>query len=44
MNIEKFAERVRGFVQSAQSLAVREGRQQFSPLHILKVLDAVATA
>src|SRR5580765_6402606 len=38
MNIEKYTERSRGFVQSAQSLAVREGHQQFSPLHILKVL------
>ncbi|ABD08935.1 AAA_5 ATPase [Rhodopseudomonas palustris HaA2] len=38
MNPEKYTERVRGFVQSAQSLAVREGHQQFSPLHILKVL------
>ncbi len=38
MNIEKFTERARGFVQSAQSLAVREGHQQFTPLHLLKVL------
>ena len=38
MNIEKYTERVRGFIQSAQSLAMREGHQQFSPLHILKVL------
>lgn len=38
MNIEKYTERVRGFIQSAQSLATREGHQQFSPLHILKVL------
>src|SRR5262252_8050077 len=38
MNIEKYTERSRGFVQSAQSLAVREGHQQFSPLHLLKVL------
>ncbi|MBB4197383.1 ATP-dependent chaperone ClpB [Rhodoblastus sphagnicola] len=38
MNFEKFTERARGFVQSAQSLAVREGHQQFSPLHMLKVL------
>jgi len=38
MNIEKYTERVRGFIQSAQSLAVREGHQQFLPLHILKVL------
>ncbi|MCD0423871.1 ATP-dependent chaperone ClpB [Rubrivivax sp. JA1024] len=38
MNVEKYTERVRGFIQSAQSLAMREGHQQFSPLHILKVL------
>jgi ATP-dependent Clp protease ATP-binding subunit ClpB len=38
MNIEKYTERVRGFIQSAQSLAVRDGHQQFSPLHLLKVL------
>ena len=38
MNIEKYTERARGFIQSAQSLAMREGHQQFSPLHILKVL------
>src|SRR6202165_1856935 len=38
MNIEKYTERARGFIQSAQSLAVREGHQQFSPLHMLKVL------
>jgi ATP-dependent Clp protease ATP-binding subunit ClpB len=38
MNFEKFTERTRGFVQSAQSLAVREGHQQFTPEHILKVL------
>src|ERR1700755_2624697 len=38
MNIDKYTERSRGFVQSAQSLAVREGHQQFSTLHVLKVL------
>src|SRR5213595_2948898 len=38
MNIEKYTERSRGFIQSAQSLAMREGHQQFSPLHVLKVL------
>ncbi|MFX9189102.1 Clp protease N-terminal domain-containing protein, partial [Acinetobacter baumannii] len=38
MNIEKYTDRVRGFIQSAQSLATREGHQQFSTLHILKVL------
>jgi ATP-dependent Clp protease ATP-binding subunit ClpB len=38
MNIEKYTERSRGFIQSAQSLAMRDGHQQFSPLHLLKVL------
>lgn len=38
MNIEKYTERARGFIQSAQSLAMREGHQQFSTLHLLKVL------
>ena len=38
MNPEKYTERARGFIQSAQSLAMREGHQQFAPLHILKVL------
>jgi ATP-dependent Clp protease ATP-binding subunit ClpB len=31
-------ERARGFVQAAQSLALREGHQRFSPDHLLKVL------
>src|SRR6202522_2729635 len=38
MNIEKYTERARGFIQSAQSLAMRDGHQQFSTLHVLKVL------
>src|SRR6476659_6131796 len=38
MDIEKYTERASGFIQAAQSLAVREGHQQFSPLHVLKVL------
>src|SRR5512139_1948373 len=38
MNIEKYTERSRGFIQSGQSLAMREGHQQFSTLHLLKVL------
>src|SRR6266481_1012344 len=38
MNIEKYTERARGFIQSAQSLAMRDGHQQFSTLHMLKVL------
>ncbi|WP_116652747.1 ATP-dependent chaperone ClpB [Pelagibacterium sediminicola] len=38
MNIEKYTERARGFIQSAQQLALSRGHQQFVPLHILKVL------
>ena len=38
MDFEKYTERARGFIQSAQALALREGHQQFSPNHILKVL------
>jgi ATP-dependent Clp protease ATP-binding subunit ClpB len=38
MNFEKFTDRARGFVQSAQGLALREGHQQFAPDHLLKVL------
>jgi ATP-dependent Clp protease ATP-binding subunit ClpB len=38
MNFEKYTDRARGFVQSAQSLAAREGHQQFAPEHLLKVL------
>src|ERR1700681_959963 len=38
MNQEKYTDRARGFVQSAQSLAQREGHQQFSTEHLLKVL------
>ena len=38
MDFEKYTERSRGFVQSAQSLALREGHQRFSPEHLLKVL------
>jgi ATP-dependent Clp protease ATP-binding subunit ClpB len=38
MNFDKYTDRSRGFVQSAQSLAQREGHQQFSSEHLLKVL------
>ncbi len=38
MDFEKYTDRARGFVQSAQSLALREGHQQFAPEHVLKVL------
>jgi ATP-dependent Clp protease ATP-binding subunit ClpB len=38
MDFEKYTERSRGFLQSGQTLALREGHQRFTPLHILKVL------
>ena len=38
MNMEQYTERVRGFMQSAQSRALADGHQQFTPEHILRVL------
>jgi ATP-dependent Clp protease ATP-binding subunit ClpB len=38
MDFEKYTERSRGFVQSAQGLATRRGHQRFVPEHLLKVL------
>jgi ATP-dependent Clp protease ATP-binding subunit ClpB len=38
MDIEKFTERTRGFIQSAQGLALRSNHQYFKPEHLLKVL------
>lgn len=38
MNIDKYSERVRGFLQSAQTKALADGNPQFTPEHILKVL------
>ena len=38
MDFEKFSDRTKGFIQSAQSLALREGHQRFAPEHILKVM------
>ncbi len=38
MNFDKYTDRAKGFVQAAQNLALREGHQQFSPEHLLKVL------
>jgi ATP-dependent Clp protease ATP-binding subunit ClpB len=38
MDFEKYTDRARGFIQSAQALALREGHQQFAPEHLLKVL------
>ena len=38
MNFEKLTDRSKGFFQSAQSLAIREGHQRLTPEHLLKVL------
>ncbi|TIV09593.1 MAG: ATP-dependent chaperone ClpB, partial [Mesorhizobium sp.] len=38
MNLEKYSERVRGFIQSAQTMALSRNHQQFTPEHMLKVL------
>jgi ATP-dependent Clp protease ATP-binding subunit ClpB len=38
MNTEKYTERARGFLQAAQTIALREGHQQFTPEHLLKAL------
>ncbi|MCA0400688.1 MAG: ATP-dependent chaperone ClpB [Proteobacteria bacterium] len=38
MDTEKYTERARGFIQAAQTIALREGHQQFSPEHLLKAL------
>jgi ATP-dependent Clp protease ATP-binding subunit ClpB len=38
MDFEKYTERSRGFLQSAQGLALRSGHQRFLPEHLLKVL------
>ena len=36
MDFEKFTERARGFVQAAQTIAMREYNQQVTPEHLLK--------
>jgi ATP-dependent Clp protease ATP-binding subunit ClpB len=38
MNQEKFTERARGFVQAAQTIAMREDHQRLTPVHLLKAL------
>ncbi len=38
MNIEKFTERARGFLQAAQTIALREDHQRLVPGHLLKAL------
>ncbi|HEX6376881.1 MAG TPA: ATP-dependent chaperone ClpB [Allosphingosinicella sp.] len=38
MNLEKFTERARGFLQSAQTVALRMNHQRIAPAHLLKAL------
>ena len=38
MNLEKFTERARGFLQAAQTIALREGHQRMGAEHLLKAL------
>ncbi len=38
MNLEKFTERSRGFLQAAQTIAARESHQRLTPEHLLKAL------
>jgi len=38
MDLEKFTERSRGFLQAAQTIAMREGHQALNPEHLLKAL------
>ncbi len=38
MDFDKYTERSQGFIQSAQTLALRQGHQRLTPEHRLKVL------
>ncbi|MBI0475548.1 ATP-dependent chaperone ClpB [Sphingomonas sp. MA1305] len=38
MNLEKFTDRAKGFLQSAQTVAIRMNHQQIAPEHVLKAL------
>ena len=38
MNLEKFTDRAKGFLQSAQTVAIRNSHQRISPEHLLKAL------
>jgi len=38
MEIDKYTERSKGFIQSAQGLALRSGHQRLTPEHLLKIL------
>ena len=38
MNLEKFSDRAKGFLQSAQTVAIRMSHQRIAPEHLLKAL------
>lgn len=38
MNLEKFTDRARGFLQAAQTVALRMNHQRIAPVHVLKAL------
>src|SRR3954468_2930683 len=38
MNLEKFTDRAKGFLQAAQTVAIRNSHQQIAPEHLLKAL------
>ena len=38
MNLEKFTDRAKGFLQAAQTVAIRMNHQRISPAHLLKAL------
>ena len=38
MNLEQFTERARGFINAAQTIALRESHQRLKPEHILKAM------
>ena len=38
MNLEKFTDRARGFIQASQTIAQREDHQKLAPEHVLKAL------
>ncbi|KAF0176174.1 MAG: ATP-dependent Clp protease ATP-binding subunit ClpB [Rhodobacteraceae bacterium] len=38
MNLDKFTERSRGFIQAAQTIAMRESHQRLAPEHLLKAI------
>ena len=38
MQFENYTDRARGLIQAAQTIALRDGHQQFTPEHVLKAL------